>query len=287
MRKNVKLDLPWWVRIGAKLALSRLPFGYTVWARLGLFRHGAMDISAYAIRVFHSHVEKADLVGQLHGKTVLELGPGDSIASAIIATAHGAQAILVDAGSFVSTGIAPYLELEHILTELGLSPPDLSGCRNIKDILNRCGAQYLTEGLASLREIDVESVDLIFSQAVLEHVRRRDFLETMHECRRILRRGGICSHQVDLRDHLGGALNNLRFSEQVWESDFFAKSGFYTNRIQCNQMLELFNKAGFAVNVSEMRKWDTLPTPRKGLAEKFRGGSTEELLISGFDVLLY
>lgn len=284
---TVRGYLPWWAKIGAKLILSRLPFGYTVWSRLGLFRHGAMDMNDYAIRIVHSHAEKAGLIERLHGKTVLELGPGDSVASAVIAAAHGARAILVDAGAFVRKGIASYLELSQILTEQGLFPPDLSGCQNVRDILNCCGAQYQTEGLTSLRQIDAESVDLIFSQAVLEHVRKGEFLETMHECRRILRRGGICSHQIDLRDHLAGALNNLRFSDQVWESDFFAKSGFYTNRIQYNQMLKLFDKVGFSVTVSGIRKWDTLPTPRKGLAEQFRGGATEELLISGFDVLLY
>jgi hypothetical protein len=30
-------------------------------------------------------------------------------------------------------------------------------------------------------------------------------------------------------------LNNLRFSERIWESEFMAKSGFYTNRIPLGQ----------------------------------------------------
>jgi SAM-dependent methyltransferase len=217
---------------------------------------------------------------------VLELGPGDSIASAIIAATHGAQAILVDAGRFVRADIASYLELESVLTESGLLPPPLSGCQDIDEILDHCNARYMTKGLESLRQIEAESVDLIFSQAVLEHVRRREFLETMRECRGILRPGGICSHRVDLRDHLGGALNNLRFSERIWESEFFAKSGFYTNRIQYSQMLDLFNEAGFEVEVTGVRRWDALPTPRNRLASEFNGLPAEELCVCGFDVLL-
>lgn len=280
------MRIPWWAKIGAKLVLSRLPFGYAVWRRLGLFRHGDMDTSEYAIRVFHSHVEKAGLTGRLHGKTVLELGPGDSIASAIIAAAHGAKAILVDAGRFVRADTAPYLQLARVLTESGLTPPELSACRDIDEVLQRCNARYLTEGLRSFRHIETKSVDLIFSQAVLEHVRRRDFLATMRECRRILKAAGVCSHQIDLRDHLGGALNNLRFSENVWESEFFATSGFYTNCISYSQMTDLFVQAGFELDVTGVRRWLVLPTPRHRLAKRFQQLSDEELCVSEFDVLL-
>ena len=278
--------IPWWAKIGAKIILSRVPIRYRYWQSLGLFRHGDMDSSHYAIRIFNNHVEKIGGVSRLYGKTVLELGPGDSVASAIIAATHGARSVLVDAGRFVRADIAPYLELERALVKSGLRPPHLSACRSIEGILDHCNASYMTEGLESLRKIEDASVDMIFSQAVLEHVRRHEFLETMQECRRILETDGICSHQVDLRDHLGGGLNNLRFSDNVWESKFFSMSGFYTNRIQCNQMLNLFRQAGFQVQVTDVRRWGELPTPRNKLAEEFSTLPNEELCISGFDVLL-
>lgn len=281
----MKIEIPWWGKVGAKLILSRLPFGYKVWQRLGLFRHGDMDTSEYAIRVFHRHVEGSGLENQLKGKTVLELGPGDSIASAIIAASYGAHAIMVDAGRFVREEIPPYLDLARVLTENKL-PAELSDCLDIDEILNCCSAKYMTDGLESLRQIEDESVDLIFSQAVLEHVRRHEFLETIQECRRILKPGGICSHQVDLRDHLGGGLNNLLFREKVWESEFFAKSGFYTNRIRYSQMLDLFKRGGFQVQVTDVNRWETPPTQRNKLAREFMMLPDEDLCISGFDVLL-
>jgi SAM-dependent methyltransferase len=280
------VDIPWWAKLGAKLVLSRLPFRYAIWQRLGLFRHGAMDASEYALRVFHGHIERAGLKNQLRGKTVLEVGPGDSIASAIIAAAHGAKSILVDTGRFVRADIEPYLQLECALNDSGMPPPPILGCRNINEILDRCNAQYLTNGTGSLRRIKSESVDLVFSQAVLEHVRKRDVPETIRECRRILAPGGVCSHQVDLRDHLGGALNNLRFSESVWESEFFSTSGFYTNRISYSQMLDVFRRACFQVEVVDVRRWAVLPTPRNRLAKEFRDMPEEDLRVSGFAVLL-
>ena len=280
------MHIPWWGKIGAKLFLSRLPFGYAVWQRIGFFRHGRMDSSEYALRIFNSHTEKTGLSNDLCDKTVLEIGPGDSIATAIIAKAHGARAILVDTGAFVRSDIEPYLELVRVLSRQRLSPPDLSGCLTIDDILVRCGARYMTEGLKSIASIESESVDLIFSQAVLEHVSKREFRETLQECRRILRPDGICSHQVDLRDHLDGALNNLRFSERIWESEFFTKSGFYTNRIRYSQMLDLFDQAGYKVKITELQKWDVLPTPRAKLDESFRHLREDDLLVSVFDVVM-
>jgi len=280
------VTVPWWGKIGAKIILSRISFGYAVWQRLGLFRHGQMDTSAYAISVFNSHMEKAGLKNSLQGKIILELGPGDSIASAIIARAYGARAILVDAGAFVRSDIAPYLDLARALVQAGLTPPDLTNCSTINDILVRCDAQYMTGGLESLRQLPAATVDIIFSHAVLEHVRRNQFLDTMRECRRLLKPDGVCSHQVDLSDHLGGALNNLRFSEAVWESALFTKSGFYTNRIQFSAMLDYCRQAGFQVQVGEVRRWETLPTRRNKLAKEFRVLAEDELRVSGFGVIL-
>ena len=173
------------------------------------------------------------------------------------------------------------------VVDKGLLPPDMSGCTTIQDILSICNVTYLTEGLTSLIQIESDSVDLVFSQAVLEHIRGEEFLETMKQCHRILRPEGVCSHRVDLKDHLGGALNNLRFSTHRWESEFFASSGFYTNRIQYSQMLQLFSDAGFAVEVTDIRRWENLPTPRNKLAQEFREIPDDELCISGFDVLLH
>ena len=67
---------------------------------------------------------------------------------------------------------------------------------------------------------------------MLEHVRRFEFLDIQNECMRVLCADGICSHRVDLRDHLGGGINILRFSKRLWESDSFTRSGFFKNRIQ-------------------------------------------------------
>ncbi len=127
------------------------------------------------------------------------------------------------------------------------------------------------------------SVDLVFSQAVLEHVRLADFDETQRQIRRVLRPDGLASHQIDLKDHLGGALNHLRFSESLWERDWMASSGFYTNRLRCSDVLASMRDAGLTPEVTAVERWPGLPTPRARLAPRFRAMPDEELTIRQFD----
>lgn len=209
------------------------------------------------------------------------------MATALIAKAHGARALLVDAGGYARLDVALYRRLADALRAAGLTPPPLDDVADLNALLETCGASYLTQGLASLRMIDDAAVDLVFSQAVLEHVRKHEFLDTQRELARILKPGGVCSHRVDLRDHLGGGLNNLRFSERIWESPFFSRSGFYTNRIGFGEMTELFLQAGLLVDVTEVRRWDRLPIDHSHLSDEFREIPDEALNVFGFDVLLH
>ena len=282
----MKALIPWWFKIIAKIILSRMPIGYGFWQKIGLFRHGYMDDMSYVLNVFNEHVSRAGLTGRLKGKTILELGPGDSIATALVAACYGARAILVDAGAFAMTDMAGYRKLVDLLDRSGLKPPDISAATTLEEMLVICDARYLTQGLESFSSIETGTVDLIFSQAVLEHVRKDEFLDTMRECFRVLTLEGAASHRVDLKDHLGGSANNLRFSSKYWESDWMSSSGFYTNRIRFKEMLSIFKKAGFNIEILNADKWNESPIARKNLAEEFREIDEDDLLISGFDVIL-
>jgi hypothetical protein len=283
---KLKKYIPWWTKIFAKIVLSRLPFDYRVWQHLGLFRHGKMGSAQYALGIFTAHVERAGLHEKLSGKSILELGPGDSVATAVIASAFGASSTLVDVGFFAQTDINSYHDLVLKLEKENLSPPNISDAYTFSDLLHKCNSSYLTQGLESLKALPSESINLIFSHAVLEHVRKGDFFETQIELSRILKPQGYCSHSIDLKDHLGGNLNNLRFSEKVWESEFFARSGFYTNRIQMETMLDFFTNANFEIESKQIRRWDALPMKRNSLAQEFRSIPDQILNVSGFDVVL-
>lgn len=284
----MKRYLPWWVKISAKIILSRLPFGYALWQKIGLFRHGHMDRADYVLATFREHVSRAGMHGALNGKVILELGPGDSIATAILAHCYGARAILLDAGSYATKELSGYKRLASELKRLGVvNVPNFDTAQSLDDVLDACDALYLTGGLKSFANIDNDSVDFIFSQAVLEHVRKHEFMETMKECFRVLKSEGSASHRVDLKDHLDSSLNNLRFSEEIWESGFFSSSGFYTNRIRFSEMIHYFEDACFSVDVLHVDRWEKLPLSRKVMDGQFSQLPEEELNVSGFDVLLH
>lgn len=284
----MKRFFPWWAKIIIKMMLSRMPLHYSFFAKVGLFRHGQMDNSRYALQIFQEHFQRAEFSNKKGGFVALELGPGDSFISSIVANSYGAsKCYMVDAGNFAVDDIKVYRRLMGGLQSDGLDVGGKVNCASIVDLLEQVGGIYLTNGLQSLRSIPNDSVDFVWSQAVLEHIRLEEFNETMSELQRILRPNGVASHRVDLKDHLGGALNNLRFSEKVWESGWMAKSGFYTNRIRYSDMIDRFEDSGFDVRVLQVDKWDFLPIPRDSISKEYLEYSNDELCISGFDVLLH
>ncbi len=278
--------IPWWFKVVAKIILSRLPVDYSTWQKIGLFRHGGMDQTSYLKSIFDFHVYRSGLYGKLNGKLILELGPGDSIASALLAATYGARCILVDAGVFASSDVSLYHQLAIELKSDGfLLPPAIMDTKNIHEVIEACRATYLTKGTESFRAIESNSVDFIFSQAVLEHIRLREFNQLIAESYRVLKAGGISSHQVDLKDHLGGGLNNLRLSEKLWESSFLSQSGFYTNRLGYSDIVNCLIENGFDVDISGVEEWNQPPIALSSIANCFKSRSIQDLKIKQFDVL--
>lgn len=276
----------WRTRILAKRILSRLPVSYRRWSALGLFRHGRTDDPRYAWRVLAEHARHVPpLQRPWRG---LELGPGDGLLTALIAPAFGAEGVtLVDAGDFAHRDAVRYraslaaVAAQHPQATL----PSMDG--DATTMLKAARGVYLTAGLASLRAMPSASLDFIWSQAVLEHVRVGEYADTAKELRRLIAPHGVMSHVIDYKDHLGGGLNNLRFPSPRWEAEgFAARSGFYTNRIRHSQTIEVFTKAGFAVETLSTKRWTAPPIARRELAPEFASLSDDDLLISGAHVLM-
>jgi SAM-dependent methyltransferase len=285
---GVRSLLPWWGRIAVKLALSRVPVGYEFWQTLGLFRHGAMDDPEYSLRIFADHWERSSPHFRSKPATALELGPGDSVASALIAHAHGiGSLLLVDTGPYASLDMNTYRRVAVALNRRGLVAPDGDALADVPTMLRACGSTYLTNGLASLEAVPTATVDWIWSQAVLEHVRLAEVERSLAAMRRVIRPGGVISHRIDLQDHLGGGLNNLRFSYRIWERDGFAyRGGFYTNRVRSSEWLRRFTGAGFRVESLVEDRWPHLPIPRDRLASPYRDLPDADLRVRGMNLVL-
>jgi hypothetical protein len=175
---RLKMLLPWWVRIAAKIVLSRLPVGYSFWKRLGLFEHGDMNQPDRALETFVTHAKTAGFlpVASQVDFSVLELGPGDSIFTALIARAHGASRVwLVDSGPFATTDPQAYTNMAVYLLDQDIALPFVSTFSDFQGVLAACNGVYLTNGVAALSNIPSQSVDFCFSNAVLEHIPQQDF----------------------------------------------------------------------------------------------------------------
>ncbi len=281
-----KSAVPWPVKIAAKLLLSRIPARQSFWRRVDVFRLGYMEQPEYAFHVFRDHWRRSVPDGSRH-LVAMEIGPGDTLFSALVAHAFGVRRThLVDVAPLARRDRRSYQPMIDFLRREGLPVPGLDPNGSLDELLAACGAHYETRGLASLASMPLGSVDFCWSQAVLEHVRKREFADTMRELRRVMAPTGVASHRVDLTDHLSDGLNNLRFSERIWESEWMSSGGFYTNRLRYSELIELFRGAGFAVEILRVERWDALPTPRSKIAPPFRALSDDELRVRAFDVLL-
>jgi SAM-dependent methyltransferase len=293
------MTLPWWAIMASKIVLSRLPIPYRAWKRVGLFEHGKLVSPDRAIDAFLEFSRAGGKLSQQDSGRphldahaahfgFLELGPGDSLGSAVIARALGAtRCWLVDVGDFAQGAISPYRALlEELVARSYRVPPEAKHVTSVAQILDACRAAYLTDGIRSLRAIPSGAVDFGYSNAVLEHVATEELGTLALELHRVMRSGGTAVHRVDLQDHLGGGLNNLRFSHRFWESSLVRGSGFYTNRLRCFQIVETFRDAGFQCDVVREVRWSEPPLVRARLDSAFRAIPDDELGILGFDLLL-
>lgn len=283
MRQVVKI---WWVVIAVKLLLAKMPISYHKWRSFGIFRHGEMLDLTYATNVFFKHYDRVrkSING---GFTTLELGPGDSLASAVLSHAVGASSsVLLDVGKFAQTSdISFYNRLRSELLEKGFNA-GVAPYQSIVDMLSKTNSSYLSNGLKDLKSLQSNSLSFVFSNAVLEHIRKSEFEIYVRELYRCHAPGSIGSHRVDLRDHLTGSLHSLRFSEKVWEEAFGYNSGFYTNRLRVNEIIDVFAKCGFDIILCESETWDSLPLAREALHKSFRNLDLNVLLVKGFDLIV-
>lgn len=288
MLTKLKHHIPWRAKLWLKIILARLPISYHVWRRFGLFVRGANDQSEFSLQTLQHHLSLLPDKIRNNGFSVLEIGCGDSINTALIAKAFGAnKTYLIDIGNYAHHNMKRYLALANQLEKIKRPLPfDITQCHNTKELLEACNASYLTDGLNSLRQISSNSVDLVFSEAVLEHILLDQFDLTLQEHYRILTTQGIGSHTVDLNDHLCDKLNHLRYPQQRWESPLFKNSGFYTNRLRYPHLLQRFEQANLGHEVYNINKWPTLPTPRHCMVDPFKGLSENQLTVRNFKVIL-
>ncbi len=253
-------------------------------------------------------------------RSVAELGPGDSLGIGLAALICGAdrylgfdvikyasearnlavfdelvalfkaRADIPDAEEFPR--VKPYLGSydfpSHILTEewldAALDPDRLARIRAAASDMGRPGSpvRYVVPW-HDASQIERASVDMIFSQAVLEHV--DDLDRTYAAMRDWLRPGGIMSHQIDFRCH--GTADDWNghwtCSDLHWR---LIRGGrpYLINRQPRSTHLDLLKRHGFELVYEQIRELPSV-LDRSDLAPRFRLLSDTDLTTSGAHML--
>lgn len=273
-----------------KIILSRLNLPYSFTKRLGfVFVHGQMNEFDYSNKIFNMHMSDMKKYVDVSDPTIMEIGCGDSVSTALYARMINAKEVfLVDVDSFATKDLQVYKNLySKILTSQESSSfLDWTKITTFNCFMKACKAKYMTNGLKSLSSIPDNSVDYIFSHVVMEHVRLSELNSMINEMTRVLKPGGVMSHNIDYMDHLSNSLNNLRFSEDLWESDLFAKSGFYTNRVPAIEMHKKFKDTGLTILEENFGKWEPFPLDIQCMDKTFQLYACKNLLVPTSNVVL-
>lgn len=133
------------------------------------------------------------------------------------------------------------------------------------------------------RVMEPQTVDLIFSQAVLEHV--ADLPGVLRVCHTWLRPGGLMSHQIDLSCH-GTARHwngHLTYSDPMWRFLSSARP-YLINREPYSVYHRLLRETGFEL-VHERVQRRPSQLARSDLAPRFRDLDDTDLTTSGVYLL--
>jgi hypothetical protein len=248
--------------------------------------------------------------------SVAELGPGDSIGIGLAALLCGAEqyyALDVVPYSDLKSNLAIFDELLELFASRAPLPADdefphmnprLSSYGFPHGLLGEAAmtAALHPTRVASIRSsieradsaqsrilyrapwtdpslIQTSSIDMIYSQAVLEHV--NDLPAVYRAMRLWLKPTGVMSHQIDYRCHGKADTWNGHwgYSEAVWRV-IVGRRVYLLNRAPHSEHMALLRLAGFEV-VTERVVRTPSGLPRARLASRFQSLTEDDLTTSG------
>jgi hypothetical protein len=278
---------------------------------------GGSDSARYCYSVWLRHLVTLKSSGfDIKGSQIGELGPGDSIGI-------GLAALLSGAAGYVGLDIVPFsakANLEKIFDELvqlychrtpipnenefPLVRPRLDSYefpdqlverthltsraekirRELKTRLNYGKLVSYRAPWTSPDDIAPASLDLVFSQAVLEHV---DNLEETYRIMSIwLKCGGYVSHVIDFSAHYLAHFWNGHWAYTDWEWRLVrGRREFLLNRYPISAHLEYAKRAGFKI-VKLEKHYNDAGLPPCALTNKFRTLDPDDLRTQGAVVIL-
>ena len=258
--------------------------------------------------------------------TIAELGPGDSIGTGLAGLLSGSKkfyALDVIEHTDIKKNISVFDELVTLFANHSALPDDNEFPRvlprltsynfpseiftdnNLENFLEKSRIQSLRNELVDIKKqknsikymcpwndpkiIESDSVDVVFSQAVLEHV--EDIKHTYNAMYRWVKKGGCISNEIDFESHgLSDEWNgHWSFSDLTWKL-MKGKRPYLINREPLSKHLEAVQDAGFEiVSVIPVKTFPsdvyTGTIERDKLAQKFRNISEEDFTTTSAHIL--
>ncbi len=219
-------------RAVAIVAMNFLFYSKTIksWFEKNVFNPYEIDGNKHAdyalmqLKNIASHINIA-------GKSILEIGPGGNYYLACFLLQNGAKKVFV-----IDNENHSFFSNQEIAIYKKLYPESISNNRTI----NQDKIVVINYGRHETIPLSDESIDVIYSNAVFEHVYTPKML--LKECQRVLKVGGKMMHQIDYRDHIFSQ-ESLFFLEipDLFFDFFFKNTGMWVNRLRHSQWVALFD----------------------------------------------
>lgn len=282
IKKKLKNHIPWKIRLKIKLLEIKYP------RIVPHFLKQKSDPEHYN-EVFYNALRKMD-IENFEGKTICELGPGQFLSHALLTyQMGGVSSYLLEIDDFANQKSEIKVEKNMILDDSFRKIRKLPRPKDHitwQQYLQEIDAKYYTDGIDGYLRVPSDTIDYMFSFSVIEHIRKNVFKKYMEEAYRMLKQGGLAYHTVDLKDHLGGGKNQLRYPDSVWEDEIHYRLDNYTNRLSCTEICSLLEEIGYEIVGIEKKRYKEFPIKRNELSKEFRDIPDDDLLVSDFTIIL-
>ena len=295
---DYRLSTSWWLY---RRAYGEMPFDHRTasdaFAPINVLprdaRPDAIHADAeYAVRVGSRYVRELRRLGPAtEGSTVLEIGPGHHLGTALVLAGAGFRVTVADPYPMEwDPGYHP-LVYELVLERAPRVVPDWRSdpARHVLDARDHSAEIACVPASAeALGGLEDASYDAVVSTAVLEHVRSP--VDALRELARVTRPGGLGLHQVDHRDHrdFNRPLEYLCLPDERFDAVFDALFGGCGNRIRPDELAACFDQAGFEVESSEVTQRADVPYAtrvarrlHRAHGSRYRGAAVEDIIDLG------
>jgi SAM-dependent methyltransferase len=247
---------------------------------------------AYALQLGRVHLDLLAAQGiRADGKVILELGPGINFGGALLLACCGARPIVAD--RFLADWDPSYHPKFYAALRrsamAGWASADMSPIDRVVERGGYGGGEIgrVWCSAEDLRDIPDSSVDIVLSNAVVEHL--FDLPAACRELARVSRPSAWGFHQVDFRDHRDFArpLEHLLLPDVKFRRTFAERHGECGSQWRPSEVARFFEAAGFEVirfdpNMTVEEEYLTGFEPRlRKAASRYRNMPLTELATIG------